>query len=80
MANFFNKWPQNVNGFFFVDDLCIACDACVKEAPSFFAMNPEEGYAYVKKQPKNQHELKNCEEALKNCPVDAIGTYGVFQN
>jgi len=76
MADRNKKWPDNISGLFFVDDQCIACDACVKEAPSFFAMNFDEGHAFVKRQPKNPEEIKNCFEALKSCPVDAIGSDG----
>ena len=76
MADRKNKWPVNVFGPFYVDDQCIACDACVKEAPSFFEMNIGEGYVFVKNQPKKPEEIKNCFEALKSCPVDAIGADG----
>ena len=76
MAEWKKKWPENLSGPFYVDDQCIACDACVKEAPNFFVMNMDEGHAYVKKQPKNPEEIKNCLEALKSCPVDAIGSDG----
>jgi ferredoxin len=64
---------QNTDGLFFVDDACIACDACTIEAPRFFSMNFEEGHAYVSKQPKTPQELEECENALSACPVEAIG-------
>jgi ferredoxin len=78
MAEQNKKWPDNFPGPFYVDEQCIACDACVKEAPSFFKMNMEEGHAFVKKQPQTNDEKKMCNEALKNCPVDAIGSNGTI--
>lgn len=72
------KFEQNVPGPFYVDDQCIACDACVMEAPQFFEMNEMEGHAFVKKQPSpgNEQELKDCLNALDACPVEAIGKDG----
>ena len=66
----------NVDGKFYVDDQCIACDACVIEAPDFFEMHDEEGHAFVKKQPQNAKDLEYCDAALESCPVEAIGTDG----
>lgn len=76
MADKNSKFEQNIAGRFYVDDQCIACDACVMEAPLFFAMNDEEGHAYVKLQPKTDAELEQCNEALEACPVEAIGNDG----
>jgi ferredoxin len=78
MADRNKKWPDNFPGHFYVDDQCIACDACVKEAPSFFEMNIDEGHAFVKRQPQTPEEYKNCEEALNSCPVDSIGSDGAI--
>lgn len=76
MADKSAKWDQNVPGKFYVDDQCIACDACVCEAPRFFEMNDDDGHAYVKIQPSNEEEIKNAIEALEACPVEAIGQDG----
>lgn len=73
MADISKKWPLNCEGSFFVDDQCIACDACVVHAPRFFKMNNHDGHAYVFNQPKTPAELKECHEALNECPVEAIG-------
>lgn len=73
MADRNSKFKQNVEGSFFVDDQCIACDACVMEAPRFFAMNDDEGHAFVKLQPQSPSELEECINALEACPVEAIG-------
>ncbi len=71
-----SKWPENLAGQFYVDDQCIACDACVIEAPRFFEMNDTDGHAYVKLQPKTAHEIEECLSALEACPVEAIGSDG----
>ena len=76
MADKKHKWDLNVPGKFYVDDQCIACDACVVEAPKFFAMNDDDGHAFVKLQPKTPAEELEAENALSACPVDAIGNNG----
>ncbi len=76
MADKNNKFPQNVEGNFYVDDQCIACDACVMEAVNHFEVNDDEGHAFVKKQPQTEEEIKECIEALDVCPVEAIGRDG----
>ncbi len=76
MANKNAKYSQNVTGSYYVDDSCIACDACCVEAPKFFAMNDDEGHAYVKLQPQSHEERKEAENALAACPVEAIGNDG----
>lgn len=76
MADKNSKWKQNIPGKFYVDDQCIACDACVMEAPLFFVMNDTDGHAYVKLQPKTQVEIEECLSAMEACPVEAIGNDG----
>tara|TARA_B100001971_G_C18268012_1_gene596320 strand:- start:77302 stop:77559 length:258 start_codon:yes stop_codon:yes gene_type:complete len=72
------KWEQNAKGKYYVDDQCIACDACCVEAPGFFEMNDDDGHAYVAKQPDptNSEHKEMCENALACCPVGAIGDDG----
>lgn len=76
MADKKHKFAQNVAGKYFVDDQCIACDACCVEAPRFFAMNDDDGHAYVKLQPITSEDFKEAENALAACPVEAIGNDG----
>ena len=76
MAEKEEKWEMNVDGKFYVDDQCIACDACCVEAPDFFLMNDEDAHAYVGKQPTTDSELEDCMNALHACPVAAIGDDG----
>lgn len=76
MAQKSAKFADNVSGKYYVDDQCIACDACVVEAPKFFVMNDSDGHAYVKLQPTTPEEFKDAENALAACPVEAIGNDG----
>jgi len=76
MANKKEAWGQNAKGKFFVDQTCIACDACVTTAPNNFAMNEDDGHAYLSKQPATKEEEDLCREALEGCPVEAIGSDG----
>lgn len=76
MADKESKFSQNATGRFYVDDQCIACDACVIEAPRFFVMNDDDGHAFVTLQPNTLSELEECENALEACPVEAIGKDG----
>lgn len=76
MADKDSKFDQNVAGKFYVDDQCIACDACVFEAEDFFEMNDDDGHAFVKKQPSTEEEMQKCKDALEACPVEAIGDDG----
>lgn len=76
MADKNHKFKQNVAGKYYVDDQCIACDACCVEAPKFFTMNDEDGHAYVMLQPQTVEQIEECENALAACPVEAIGRDG----
>lgn len=76
MAEKESKNSFNILGPYYVDDQCIACDACVMEAPDFFEMNEDEGLAFVKKSPITPEEIDLCESALETCPVGAIGNDG----
>lgn len=76
MAELENKNAENVNGLFYVDDQCIDCDLCRETAPANFTRSDDEGYSYVYKQPENDEEKEQCNEAMEGCPVEAIGDDG----
>jgi ferredoxin len=76
MADISKKWKNNVPGKMFVDQSCIACDACVLSAPNNFKMDEDSGHAYVSKQPTTPEEEQQCKEAMEGCPVEAIGDFG----
>jgi len=65
---------DNVPGKWYVDSQCIDCDLCRTTAPNNFKQNPDEGYSYVYKQPADDEEAKLCQQALEECPVEAIGS------
>ena len=76
MADPTDKVADNVTGRYYVDTSCIDCDVCRTVAPDNFTANEDEGYSYVFKQPENDEEESQCEEALESCPVEAIGEDG----
>lgn len=73
MANKDDKVKDNATGKWYVDSQCIDCDLCRTTAPANFKQNPDEGYSYVYKQPENEEEAKLSQQALEECPVEAIG-------
>ena len=76
MADISSKYPENIEGNFYVDDQCIDCDLCRETSPNNFTREEDGGYSYVYKQPENDEELAECKEAMENCPVEAIGDDG----
>ncbi|MGF1656204.1 MAG: ferredoxin [Verrucomicrobiales bacterium] len=76
MADLDNKYPDNIDGKFYVDDTCIDCDLCRETAPENFKRNDDGGHSFVYKQPESEDEEKLCVEALEGCPVEAIGNDG----
>jgi ferredoxin len=76
MADKKNRFKENIRGKYYVDDTCIACDACVTAAPENFLMNDDEGHAFVTRQPANDKEVTQCQEAIEGCPVESIGDDG----
>ncbi len=76
MADKAQKWKENAAGKVYVDQSCIACDACVLAAPNNFKMDENNGHAFVAKQPANPEEEAACKEATDGCPVEAIGADG----
>ena len=75
MADKSSKFEENVEGSFYVDNTCIACDACSVAAPNNFKLLEDE-YAFVFKQPDSEEEKEQCLEAMESCPVEAIGNDG----
>ena len=76
MADPTAKVEENVDGKWYVDDNCIACNSCVQIAPDHFAMTDDDGHAYVKAQPTTEEEEELCREAAESCPVECIGDDG----
>lgn len=76
MAELHHRHPENAAGTYYVDGSCIDCDACRHHAPAFFARNDDGAHSFVQMQPQTDDDTSVCEEALENCPVDAIGRDG----
>jgi ferredoxin len=67
---------ENVPGAFYVDETCIDCELCREKAPANFTRQDDRGYSYVYRQPRDEAERAACQEALEECPVEAIGRDG----
>ena len=76
MADPDDRLPDNVPGKWYVDSNCIDCDVCRTTAPDNFKANEDEGYSFVSKQPANDDEVSQMEEAMESCPTEAIGNDG----
>ena len=70
----------NKKNTFYVDEECIACDACVLIAEKHFKIDEEKALAEVCRQPQNQEEYNLCQEAMETCPVEAIHNDGPQNN
>lgn len=69
------KHPQNVPGRFYVTEDCLACEVCQTVAPNNFRYG-DNGLSYVFKQPSDPEEVKQCEEAVDGCPLEAVRNDG----
>ncbi|MCB9679331.1 MAG: ferredoxin [Alphaproteobacteria bacterium] len=85
MADPSDQWHDNIGGdatiggkrvSFYVDRECILCSVCSDCAPKNFRMSEEEDHDICFKQPADAEELRQCYEAMENCPVEAIGDDG----
>ena len=76
MADPAQRLQENASGTFYVDTQCIDCDLCRNTAPGNFRRQDERGYSYVFKQPESEEERGCVLQALKACPVEAIGSDG----
>jgi ferredoxin len=66
--------PLQVKGKYYVDnDVCMFCEACVREAPNHFAVDD---LSYVFRQPETPEEEEDCRRAMLACPLEAIGDDG----
>src|SRR4029077_4697843 len=72
MAHVERRLAQNVEGDFFLDDSCIACDACRQIAPETFRAHGDQ--SSVGHQPESQDAIDRAMMALVACPTASIGT------
>lgn len=66
------KLPLNVDGRYFVTEVCDGCAYCASIAPENFDFDKESNTYYVSRQPQNDEEREFVGEAMEECPVDAI--------
>jgi len=76
MADPEDKVEGQAPGKYYVDANCIDCDVCRETAPNNFAANEDDGFSFVCKQPENDEEEAQCQAALEECVVEAIGDDG----
>jgi formylglycine-generating enzyme required for sulfatase activity/ferredoxin len=76
MAERNDKHSENIFGAYYVDTSCIDCDLCRATAPNLFG-RADDGISIVTKQPSDETENTLAREALKGCPVEAIGDDGL---
>jgi ferredoxin len=76
MAEYKNRFAANVPGRWYTDTNCIDCDMCRESAPTVFKRDSDIGYTVVYHQPETPAEIKEAEEAMEGCPVEAIGKDG----
>jgi len=73
MADPNERWDDNVPGKWYVDKSCIICSLCSELAPNNFKEADAGDHDIVYKQPENDEEMQQCQEALEQCPVESIG-------
>jgi ferredoxin len=76
MAEYKDRFEQNIPGRWYVDTECIDCDLCRETAPETFRREDEIGFSVVFRQPQTPEELERAEEARSGCPAEAIGNDG----
>ena len=76
MAENTSRVERNVPGKWYVDRNCIGCGVCIEVASDNMEMDETEGLAFVNRQPANEGEEAELDEAAEQCPVEAIGSDG----
>ena len=73
MAEVEDRWEDNVPGSWYVDKTCILCSLCSDLAPNNFKESEDGDHDVVYRQPRNADEVGQSQDALEQCPVEAIG-------
>lgn len=76
MADFSDRFDDNVAGRYYIDSSCIVCGACESAAPDNIRLSEDGSHDVIFKQPENADEEQACRDALDGCPVGAIGDDG----
>ena len=76
MARFKFRYPLNVPGKYYINDLCMDCDLCRETAPDNIRRDDRTGMSYVFKQPVTPQEIAQVEAGVGGCPVEGVGNDG----
>lgn len=68
------KLPLNAAGKYYTTEECDGCAYCASLAPENFDYNKDTNQYVVVRQPKSKEEEEFVQEAMEDCPVDAIRT------
>lgn len=66
------KLPNNVPGKYYTTDDCDGCAYCASVAPENFDYEKSTNTYFVARQPEDPVQEEFLQEALDDCPVDAI--------
>ena len=72
MADFTERYPDNVPGKYYVDTKCLICGLCEDLAPSNFRINDAGMYAFVFKQPTTPEEIAQCIHFLASADASFV--------
>ncbi len=73
------KLPYNVPGKYYTTELCDGCAYCAAVAPENFDFEKSSNTYFVVRQPRGMEEEEFIQEAMDDCPVDAIRVCGELQ-
>jgi ferredoxin len=66
------RLPLNVPGKYYTTEECDGCAYCASLAPENFDYNKDTNQYVVARQPMTKEEEEFVQEAMEDCPVDAI--------
>jgi ferredoxin len=69
------RLPNNVDGKYYVTEDCDGCAYCASVAPDNFEFDKSTNTYFISKQPTTQEEIEFVQEAMEDCPVDAVQAY-----
>lgn len=67
-----NRLPLNAPGRYYTTEECDGCAYCASLAPENFDFNKESNQYVIARQPASKEEEEFVQEAMDDCPVDAI--------
>lgn len=73
MAEIAERWEDNVPGPYFIDKTCTSCNVCMEEAPNNIKESDDGDHCIVFKQPENDDELAEMQNAIDGCPTESLG-------